>query len=156
MNFFICSGVNPLGDLIFPSKVNNILNGCILMSLLLHLVVRVKVSVFKWKTDPGQNFTLARKFTLNFENQSLSDFATNFFIISMFGGVVILLSIVHNFSPAELNNYPNYYYVYGLHMFAPIGFGALVIVAYYFRHKPLLNFTRLEFQTLLERFGPLK
>ena len=155
MNFFICSGLNPLGDLIFPIKVNNILNGCIIMSLLLHLVVRIKVSVYKWKINPDQKFTLAMKFMINFENQSLSDFATNFLIIFMFGGVTILLSIVHNFAPAQLNNYPNYYYVYGLHMFAPIGFGAFVIVAYFIRHKPLQNFTRQEFKSSLERFGLL-
>ena len=92
------------------------------------------------------------KFKINFENQSLSDFATNIFIMFMFGGGAIILSKVNNFQPSELNIYPNFYYVYCLHMFAPMGFGASLIFAYYFRHKPLQTFTKLELKTLLENF----
>ena len=154
-NFFICSGLNPSEDLNFPTKVNTLLNGCIIFSLLLHIAVRIRVSVFKRKTNLEQKSpktSLTKKFKINFENQSLSDFATNIFIIFMFGGGAMILSKVNNFQPSELNIYPNFYYVYCLHMFAPMGFGASLIFAYYFRHKPLQTFTKLELKTLLENF----
>ena len=153
MNFFLCSGLDPQDLLNVPPKVNIILIGSMAMSVVLHITVRIKISVFKRKTHPEHisiESNLTSKFLKNFENQSLSDFATNIFSVIMMGNGVIIISIINNFIPANLNVYPNYYYVYVLHLYGPMAFGGFLTLAYYFKHKPLRIFIRKESQALLK------
>jgi hypothetical protein len=140
-----------------PAKVNKALSVCIASSVLIHIAVRIKVSYFRWKFNlehPSNKAGITTKFQTNFENQSLSDFATNIFGIIMLGGVVRLVSLVNSFNPEELNIYPNYYYVYGLHLFAPVVFCSFIILTYYFHHKPLQTFVRNELKELLAHISP--
>ena len=123
------------------------------VSFVLHIFVHIKISVFKRKTHPEQispesNLTLT--FLKNFGNQSLSDFATNIFMVFMMGTGIIIVSIVNNFIPKNLNFYPNYYYVYVLHLYGPTVSGAFLSLSYYFRHELLQIFIRKEAQEFLE------
>ena len=155
MNFFLCSGLNPQSQLYDTPKLNIVLNGSVILSIVLHLTVRLKILIFKMKTLPEQtsvesNLTL--KFLKNFENQSLSGFAKNILFLFIFGTGVILVSIVNNFKPANLNIYPNYYFVYLLHLYGPVAFGICVSLSYYFRHKPLQKFIKMEVKEFIERY----
>ena len=153
MNFFLCSGLDPQSQSSYSSKVNIVLIGSMAVSFVLHIIVRIKISVFKRKTHPEQSSLesiLTLTFLKNFGNQSLSDFATNIFMVFMMGTGIIIVSIVNNFIPKNLNFYPNYYFVYVLHLYGPTVSGAFLSLSYYFRHELLQIFIRKEAQEFLE------
>ena len=155
MNLFICSGLDPHVYFDNKPKLNIVLIGCFMASLLLHMAVRLRIVIYKLNTKPGQQPTvscLLQKFVTNFENQSLSDFTMNVAMVILLGFGVTFLIAFNNVKPSELNVYPNYYFIYFLHIYAPLTFGGFITFFIYFRHKPLQIFISKEMKVLLERY----
>ena len=155
MNLFICSGLDP--HLYFDNKpkLNIAVIGCSIASLLLHVAVRLRIVIYQWNTKPGQQPNVSglfKKFVNNFENQSLSDFTMNVAMVILLGFGVTFLIAFNNVKPSELNVYPNYYFIYFLHIYAPLTFGGFITFFIYFRHKPLQIFIGKEMKVLLERY----
>ena len=137
MNFYLCSGRDPSHDRDLQKKFNFILFGLPIISVLLHVLVRVKIFAFKWKNGSVQSKHNTNNFKSNFENQSLSDFSTNVMIVGLTSVGVLSVLSVNNLNPLEANVFPNYLFVYWLHCFGPFVFGGLFSVIYYLRHPPL-------------------
>ena len=55
MNLYVCSGVDPSEQSDFPPKVNIPLVGSMAMSVLLQGAIRIKILIFKRKTNVTSN-----------------------------------------------------------------------------------------------------
>ena len=155
MNFFICSGVDPSEQSDFPSKVNTPMVGTMAMSIVLQTVIQVKIWVSKWKTNSihlSNTSNLKLNFYNTFINHSLSGFATNILGVCIGVGAIFFVSIINKFSPAELNMYPNYYYVYALQLYVPVGFGGFFCISVYLRNKQMITCIKKEVRERLERY----
>ena len=137
MNFYLCSGRDPNHSSDLHKKVNIVLVTFPIISVLLHIVVRVKIYAFKWKDASVQNKHNTANFKTNFENQSLSDFSTNVVMVGLTCIGVISVTSINNLNPAEANVYPHYLSVYWIHCFGPFIFGGVFSITYYLRHPPL-------------------
>lgn len=154
MNFYICSGICPDSSDVAFAKVNYVLIGTHVFSFLAHIVVRLKIFVFKWSSSTSNGGCVTSKFVTNFENQSLSDFTTNIAMVVLMGFATVTVTIVNNLKPEEANIYPDYLYVYQLHIYGPFVFGGFLPMVYYLRHKPLQTVMFREQRDLLIRVFP--
>jgi hypothetical protein len=154
MNFYICSGICPDSSDVAFAKVNYVLIGTHVFSFLAHIVVRLKFFVFKWSSSTSNGGCVTSKFVTNFENQSLSDFTTNIAMVVLMGFATVTVTIVNNLKPEEANIYPDYLYVYQLHIYGPFVFGGFLPMVYYLRHKPLQTVMFREQRDLLIRVFP--
>ena len=145
MNFYLCSGMDPSKGSVFPPKVNTPLIGTMILSVLLQTAVQIKILLSKEKINVEQmgpeqiSCTSNSKlhFYVTFLNNSLSDFATNIFGVCIAVGSVSLVLIINKFSPAELNMFPNYYFVDALQLYAPMVFGGFLSIWHYSRNKQM-------------------
>ena len=145
MNFYLCSGLDPSEESVFPPKVNTPMRGTMILSVLLQSAIQIKISLNKEKINATQmgpeqiscTSSLKMHFYVKFLNNSLSDFATNIFGVCIAVGVVSLTLIISKFSPSELNMYPNYYFVDALQLYAPTVFGVLLSIWHYSRNKQM-------------------
>ena len=156
MNFFLCSGVNPSKQADFPLKVNTPMIGTMAMSILLQTAVQIKIWYSKWNLNSehmSNTSNLKLHFYENFINHSLSGFATNILGVGIGVGAICFVSIINKFSPAELNIYPNHYYVYALQMFVPVGFGGFFCLSVYLRNKTMIAYIKKEAKDKLEGYG---
>ena len=157
MNFYICSGIYPDTNDVTLVKMNHVLIWIQALSVLIHIVVRLKIFVFKLKTSStnvDKVSCLTSTFLTNFENQSLSDFTTNIVMIVLLGIETVTVHFVNNLKPEDANVYPNYLYVYQLHIYGPFLFGGFLPMVYYLRHKPLQSVIFRELRDLFGRFFP--
>ena len=71
------------------------------------------------------------------ENQSITDMTTTSFNFAgvLFNSVLILKMLT--MGPVDVNSYPNYIYVYLLHLVSPLFFIFLVCVVYYGRNPSM-------------------
>ena len=134
MNFFLCSGLDPKENMKIPKKVNIVLIGTEALCIALHIAIFVRILAFKWKSKEDKYFAQFKK---SFENQSLSNFSTIVVGVIFFVVATYLLSFVNNMSPISANLYPNYLYIYMLHLYAPFCLAGYFRISYYIRHKPL-------------------
>ena len=88
----------------------------------------------------------------SFENQSLSNFSTNVLGDIVFVAATYLLSFVNNMNPESANLYPNYLYIYMLHLYAPFCFAGYFGISYYIQHKPFRTVMRREVTEMLKEF----
>ena len=145
MNFYLCSGVDPSKDSVFPPKVTTPVVGTMILSVLLQTAVQIKIFLSKEKINVEQmvpeqiscTSNLKLHFYAKFLNNSLSDFATNIFGVCIAVASVFLVLIINKFSPAELNMYPNYYFVDVLQLYAPMVFGGFLSIWHYSRNKQM-------------------
>ena len=156
MNLYLCTGEDPSKQSNFPPKVNIPMVGTMVVSVLLQTAVQIKILHSKRKTNSEQisnTPNLNLHFYETFLHHSLSDFATNIFGVSIAIGAISLVSIINKFSPAEINIYPNYYYVYALQMYLPMVFGSFISLSYYSRNKPMRVLIIKEVREKLSSYG---
>jgi hypothetical protein len=144
LNFYLCSGIDPNENT--EKKVNIILILTEVLSLLIHIVIRIRILAYKSKSKEDKFFN---KFKKSFENQSLSDFTSNIVGVTIFATCIFTLLYVGNMSPEKANVYPNYLYIYMLHLYAPFCFSGYFGISYYIRHKPLRTVMRREIEDMI-------
>ena len=140
IHYYLCSGVDPSEHSDFPPKVNTPMIGILVVSVLLQTAVQMKIFLAKRKTNTEQisnTPNLKMHFYHEFLKHSLSDFATNILGVSIGVGTIFLVTYINKFNPAELNIYPNYYYVYGFQMYVPTIFSSFICFSFYFQNKPM-------------------
>ena len=138
--FYICANIDPKIDQSLPKKLSGILE---MLSLLLHIIIKIRILVYKTKIDPEiSNCFLAFKkatATQTLDKHSIANFSTNFFSISIFSVLVIVISKVNSLSPSEINEYPNYIYVYVHQFIYPNLIGFVTSGIYYINNPSLRN-----------------
>jgi hypothetical protein len=72
-------------------------------SLLLHLLLKIRILVYKIKSDPDR-FRLSAP--------DLHSFSVSTFTVVVFSALVVVIAKVNSLSLPEINLYPNYLFVY--------------------------------------------
>lgn len=117
--FYICANTDPRQDQLLPKKPFGLLE---MLSLLLHIAIKIRILVYKTKVGQpslvSSCFMSLKKSTVapNFDKHSIANFSTNIFNVIIFSVVVVVISKVNSLSPPQINDYPNYLYVY-IHQF---------------------------------------
>jgi hypothetical protein len=127
--------------------------GIQVLSVILHIAIFLRILAFKWKSKQDKYFDQFKK---SFENQSLSNFTTNVAGVFIFVAGTYLLLFVNNMDPSKANLYPNYLYIYGMHLYAPFLFAGYFGISYYIRHKLLRTEIKREIEDMLQDIFPKK
>jgi len=141
--YYACADLDPMADQ-HLKKANN-MQIEVFASFILHLVINIRIRIFKAKHSitvvPTSSLaigTSAKAMThAKNESQSLSDSASNL-CIAMWGTFYIFLQRkVNGFSLNEANSYPNYLFMFAYHFICPSTTHFLIASLYYVRHAPL-------------------
>jgi len=114
-------------------------------SLILHLVINLRIKVFKAKHKimvvPSSSLAFGTPtnapLLAKTESQSLSDSAPNIFMAIWCAIYVLLQRKVNGLSLDDANSYPNYLFMFAYHFILPSTTHFLVASLYYVRHAPL-------------------
>ncbi len=139
--YYACADLDPaIHSHLQKSRLNQ---AEVLLSLLIHVVILVRVKVYKKKvevkkTPTGPRTLQVRNFLVSkLEKESLSDFVTNFCLV-FWACIYSLLQIkVNSYSLSEVNTFPNYLYMYAYQLCGASITGFAVASVYYVRHKPM-------------------
>ena len=158
MNFYLCTGEDPSKQPDFPPKLNIPLIGTMVVSILIQTGILIKIAHSKRKANSehiSNSSNLKLHFYDKFLNHSLSDFVTNIVGVCIAVGTMSFVLIFNKFSQAELNIFPNYYFVYALQMYAPMVFSGFLSLSHYYQNKPMRIFIKEELMEKLANYGPL-
>jgi len=137
LNFFICSGLDPSNDKNSFRKVNVVLLAVPPVSILIHLVVRFKIFTFKWKPKPKPNPMFRGLQETKLKKEFLADFALNMMLVFMFSSAIVNFVIVNDLNPSEVSVYPNYLFIYYLHIFGPFLQTGIGLTMYYMTNEAM-------------------
>ena len=141
LRYYICSGLNPNTHLQTKQHQSKLLFR--LISFLIHLVLGLRILVFKIRgkklVQPVLSSIAASKNVIisMIENKSLTDLTTSFCIIAILLLSMLPSNLVNEMDPVETGTFPNYIYVYFLHLLMPVLMAGLVILIYYLRNQHL-------------------
>ena len=145
MNYFTCSNQKPSLDSL-PSKskfgyfeiASFILNVCIMF--------RINFNQKKNNVQTENCISKKKQFLLQLEKQSLTDFTTA--SLSIFAFIInsVLASKINSLNVKEINQYPNYVYMYFFQLVEPCLISSLISLLYYCRHPPLRESMFREFK----------
>ena len=141
--FHICCGSNPGQDLIMPKKREGAI---LLASVCFQVACNARIT---WTRNKEKLMKLIKrssavqpqspKVKFNFEKQSLikgsAVICSLMFTVAFFG----LNTKVNGFNMEDINEYPNYLYVYALHILAFQLFGLFMLVILYARHEKMVS-----------------
>ncbi len=122
LNFFLCSGMNP--KIQYQTKVNYTMVFVQVGSIALHIVLSIKIQLFKRKVakmEQLNDFTQNKQiFLFNIEKDTLVGFAVNFVNVALFALSGFFISRFNNLIPVKINIYPNYLIMYIWHLIYPL------------------------------------
>jgi hypothetical protein len=143
LNYYICTGKISSEDLETPLKINRILGLTGVTSVLVHIVIAAKIYRFKHKVGITEEDLVVEScgrrsnFVKSLEKQSLTDMTTTLFNFIGVAATVTLLSKMYSINPVEVNLYPNYLYVYLLHLVSPLVSMLTLSILYYARNASM-------------------
>ena len=141
LNYYICIGKITDLEMAAPLKINRIMGLSGVLTFFAHLVIGIKIHKFKQKVAPFIKNAEFRErkydFLRNIENQSLTDLTTMACNIMASSTIVILLGKMYSIKATEVNIYPNYIYVYMLHLVSPLLCCISLCVLYYARNAAM-------------------
>jgi hypothetical protein len=143
-NFYLCTHLEPTPDLHLPERLHGTFE---VISLCLHVVVNLRISVFKHWTNSVS--LLKEKLMRQFEKQSMVSLTTNIFCISVLLAMALLRSKIQNIPLVEISLYPNSYFVYIFQLLSPNFFALAIIMTYYLKHKPLRKWVSAQLRLTL-------
>jgi len=151
LNHHICTGLSPPLLNIRKFEYNRFNAYFVPLSLLLHIVLMVKIKIFKNQSRKVKDIHPRSKLAelLLMDKQSLTDLTTNILIVICAAMATYLsLAVTYN-EITNFNDYPFYLLEYYYKMIRPPLFVNLVVVIYYIRHKELTQSFIRELKFLL-------
>ncbi len=151
LNHHICTGLSPPLLTIRKFEYNRFNAYFVPLSLLLHIVLMVKIKIFKNQSRKVKDIHPRSKLAelLLMDKQSLTDLTTNILIVICAAMATYLsLAVTYN-EITNFNDYPFYLLEYYYKMIRPPLFVNLVVVIYYIRHKELTQSFIRELKFLL-------
>ena len=155
MRYYICSGLNPNTDAQTKQHWSKYMFR--LISFLIHLILGLRILVFKIRgkklVKPAfSNIAWSKDSMISMiENQSLTNLTISFCLIAVFLLIMLPSNLVNEMDPVETSKFPNYLYVYFLHLMVPILMAGLVILLYYVRNQHLRKTISTEIRDLMAR-----
>jgi hypothetical protein len=71
------------------------------------------------------------------EKEFLADFALNMMLVFMFSSAIVNFVIVNGLNPTEVSFYPNYLFIYYLHIFGPFLQTGVGLTMYYMTNEAM-------------------
>jgi hypothetical protein len=128
--YYICTGKSPLQDMDIPIKNTAFRDTLIMFTILSHVIVIVRIHIYKRKQllgeAGGQALVQCKKF-------SLALLSANAFLAFLMMLVLILVEKINLISLKDLNYYPNYSFEYLLRMACPIVFSVAMVLLYMYQ-----------------------
>ena len=151
--YLICTGQGLTTPDRSPATAYTVYAVILLASLIIHIFINVKIKIYKERTV-GESSTSKKYFMANMDIQTLTNYSTNFVIL-----IVLLVSVffMHKLNQIELiqvNEFPNYIYVYYINLFSPVFVINLNIISL-FRKDMIRKSFKEEFSSLIQRFAPV-
>ena len=146
INYYTCS--NQDLELDQPPNARSELPYLEMMSIFLHVLIRLRIKWFnkkeKIKVDPKPKIWMTTKsLTLSqIESQSLADFTTNVFGLSLCSLYTFFAKSINSMTITELNMSPNNVFMNIFQLICPCLISCFISVVYYYKH-PLLRKTML-------------
>ena len=149
-HIFICTGSPPSNlypgqKLVGSSRVNIFIQ---LLTAFVHLVVFLKIKVYKWKRPASGNSVHPRSkifWLTGLEKQSLSDMTTNCITVVFFAVTQIQISFVNL---EDLNHFPQYLSEYFYRLIRVPLMVTLLVIVFYIRHRELRQTVKRELQNI--------
>ena len=119
VSYYICVGEDPKAGLKHPMKFNISLYILAIICAVIHIIMSLKIFIYKHKikqNKESQSCTQKYAIIKSLESQSLSGFTTITFGLVALGIFGILFAKVVQLDPQELNQFPNYLFVYWMHL----------------------------------------
>lgn len=139
INYYLCSGIRPPPN--DKQKFNVTVNCSILFSLIVQVAILCRIFVIYRKKHVKLSATIQQIVnkgpTVKLKNQSLGNFTMIFYHILGVAILAVLLQKASRIDPEKLNDYPNYWWIYSLHLFAPATSFCLLSLVTYLSHKHL-------------------
>jgi hypothetical protein len=146
MHYYVCANLDPMPDFKLAKKSGkrssknlliynlNLTSLYILglidtFSLILHIIVKARILYYKHKK--GQNFPK------HSNHHSLMDFATQGFSLCLIFSFLALQLKVSTLTIDDLNQFPNYLYMYSLLFIGPNSICLIVSVLHYMRNSTM-------------------
>ena len=141
--YYACADLDPMKDH-YLKKVNS-LSIEVFATLIIHLVINLRIKMFKSKhivtVVPSSSLVFGTPanppLLAKIESKSLSDNAPNIFIAIWCAIYVLLQRKVNGISLDEANSYPNYLFMFAYHFILPSTTHFLIASLYYIKHGPL-------------------
>jgi hypothetical protein len=141
LNYYICVGKITDLEMMAPLKINSIMGLSGVLTFFAHVVIGIKIHKFKRKVAPILKNTSFKErrydFLRSIENQSLTDLTTTACNIIASFTTFILLGKQYIIKPTDVNVYPNYIYIYLLHLVTPLLSIITLCVLYYARNAAM-------------------
>ena len=122
-SFYICGNVDPKHDWTFPVSSSGHFE---IFSLIFCLIVKLKVLYFKERfLNLNNQHDFQKNFAINdLQKTSLTSYFTNLSMLIVYLSFVVIAVKLSKLYPLEVNEYPNYIYLYFLQLVFPnlIGF----------------------------------
>ena len=136
MHYYICSGLSPNSDQFNKHKIPAVIE---LLSVVIHILIKLRI----WKQRKVNNQTeignLPHKANvlLSLEKESIADFTSNVVAVLALTSFSLLSIKINSLTQININEYPNYIYLYLFQMFCPSLLCFTVTGVNYMRHGPL-------------------
>jgi hypothetical protein len=135
INYYLCADIDPTEYLKLRQKMVGIVE---VLSALIHFAVKCKI--WHFKKIKNQNCAKGlknKKHLFNLDNNSYADFSINLCVILVCLLYEMLNLKVSSFNVSEMNQYPNYLYVYLFQIIGPNFLCWTVAVMFYYRYQLL-------------------
>ena len=131
--FYLCANVDPTPDLNDHERLHGVIE---LFSILLHITVNLRISIFKLKINQTIFFS-RENFYKVIEKQSIGSITTSILSLCILLTLAAIRSKINSLSMTEINEYPNYYLLYCCQLILPNMLSFAIICLYYINHVPL-------------------
>ena len=132
MSYYICVGENPKADLKQPLKFNISFYILLIICIVTHILMSLRIFIYKHqiKNKIDSQIFLQKYASLN-NSQSFFGSSTITFSLVALAAFGILFSKIVHLDPQELNDFPNYLFVYWMHLVnAPLTCILLLLLCY--------------------------
>ena len=139
VHFYVCADLDPRPFSAHPLKVPAVLE---VSSVALHLILKLSIIAFKPKFGPSvDNHPRTRcikgEFLASLEQQSIADFTSNILAMICLTLLSLYSILTNSLIKPEINEYPNYLYLYFLQFVFPCLVSFLIPTVHYLRSPQL-------------------
>jgi len=128
-NYYLCSGNDPTPDLGLSERPHGSFE---LLSLALHLVVKLRILAFK-RAEKKTTNSLATKI----EKETLGSISISIANLSIFFALAMMRSKINGLSLKEVLQLSNGHMLYISQLILPTLFAFAIIILYFINHKPI-------------------
>lgn len=135
LNYFVCTGKNPDLDASKETKIirnHSMLIGCVSL-IIIHLIVNIRIAIYQRKAAKPA----AKAWGRVVDRKPLTDYLVVVSYITFLVLHILLLLKVQSLDMIKMDVYPNYIYLYYLHLWLLPNFSLTLISIYFIRNRQL-------------------